>query len=471
MLLTITNTAAPATDLGYLLHKSPDRLHTFDLSFGKAHVFYPEASNERCTVALCVEVDSVALVRDRQGPAGEGGLLDQYVNDRAYASSSFLSVAIGRVFGTALSGRSKHRPELAADELPLCAGLHALSCRSGAELINLLFAPLGYQVECDPLPLSVKFPEWGGSPYFNVKLSGKVRLSEMLAHLYVLVPVLDDEKHYWVGQDEIEKLLRRGTGWLATHPQRELIARRYLKHRQHLTREALARLVDESADPDADSENNAEQEAKVEEQVNLHEQRLGTVVAILRQSGAQRVLDLGCGEGRLLAALLQIPQFTKIAGVDVSHRALERAVARLRLERLAPKQRERIELFQGSLIYSDKRFGGFDAAALVEVIEHLDRPRLDALTRIVWGIARPRTIVVTTPNVEYNALFPSLPAGRLRHRDHRFEWTRQEFKAWAEQSAMRFGYRVRFLPVGPVDAELGPPTQLAIFERHEAVAP
>src|SRR5262245_11106948 len=106
MLLTITTTHSPATDLGYLLHKNPARTHTFDLSFGQAHIFYPEVGEERCTAALLLDIDPVGLVRGRRGPAGEGGMLEQYVNDRPYVASSFLSVAISQVFGTAMSGRS-----------------------------------------------------------------------------------------------------------------------------------------------------------------------------------------------------------------------------------------------------------------------------------------------------------------------------------------------------------------------------
>src|SRR6476659_9411270 len=128
MLLTITTTHQPATDLGYLLHKNPERLHSFELSFGKAHVFYPEAAPDRCTAALLLDVDPVGLVRNRKGPSGEGGTLDQYVNDRPYVASSFLSVAIARVLGSALAGRSKGRPELTEVRMPLEAKISVLPC-------------------------------------------------------------------------------------------------------------------------------------------------------------------------------------------------------------------------------------------------------------------------------------------------------------------------------------------------------
>lgn len=468
MLLTLTTTHQPATDLGYLLRKNPARPQSFSLSFGKAHVFYPEASGERCTVALLVEVDPVALVRNRRGPRGEGGALEQYVNDRPYAASSFLSVAIADVFGSALAGKSKERPELADAPLPLHVTLSALPCRGGEEFLRKLFEPLGYTVSARRLPLDEKFPDWGDSAYHRVELEARLPLQKLLTHLYVLVPVLDNDKHYWVGDDEVEKLLRHGEGWLATHPERETITRRYLKHQRSLVDDALAQLVDESdPDPDAAAEAHTTEEEAIERSISLNEQRLGSVLAALKASGATRVLDLGCGEGRLLQALLKEKHVAEIVGMDVSHRALEIARDRLHYDRLPPIQKERLRLLHGSLIYRDQRLAGFDAAAVVEVIEHLDAPRLVAFERVLFECAKPKTVVLTTPNREYNVKWETLPAGKFRHRDHRFEWTRAEFQEWANRIAARFSYGVRFLPVGPEDASVGAPTQMGMLTRKD----
>jgi len=462
MLLTITTTRRPATDLGHLLHKHPERLQSFPLPFGQAHVFYPEASEERCTAALLLDVDPVGLIRR----GVRFPRLDHYVNDRPYVASSFMSVAIARVFNTALAGRSSTRPELPEEVLPLQARIAALACTGGEDVLRRLFEPLGYTVHAVQHPLDDRFPEWGEGPYFTVQLEGELRLRELLAHLYVLVPVLDAEKHYWVGEAEVEKLLRRGEGWLGGHPDRELIVNRYLKYQRSLRDEALAKLLaDEEPDPDRGRDTREAEEEAVEAPLRLNEQRLGSVVAVLKATGAKRVLDLGCGSGKLISALMKEPAFEQIVGVDISHRALEIASSRLRLERLAPRQRERVRLFQTALTYRDRRLTGFDAAAVVEVIEHLDEPRLAAFERVVFEHARPGTVVVTTPNREYNATFEGLPAGRFRHRDHRFEWTRPELADWAGEVAERFGYGVRFLPVGPEDPELGAPTQMAVFER------
>jgi 3' terminal RNA ribose 2'-O-methyltransferase Hen1 len=463
MLLTITTTRPPATDLGYLLHKNPARSQSFPLSFGQVHVFYPEASAERCTAALLLDVDPVGLVRERRGPSGEGGRLDQYVNDRPYVASSFLSVAIAQVYGSALSGRSKDRQELAETPIPLHAKLAVIPCRGGEGFLRRLFEPLGYLVTARRHPLDERFPEWGEGPYFTVELSASCRLHELLSHLYVLIPVLDNDKHYWVADDEVEKLLRHGEGWLATHPERETITRRYLKHQMRLTRSALARLVDEDDDPDGAELAHNQEEQAVERRLSLNEQRLAAVVAALRESGVRRILDLGCGEGKLIRALLDEPVFTEIVGVDVSIRALE--IARQRLDRLPEKRTERVRLLQGSLTYRDRRLAGYDAAAVVEVIEHLEPARLPAFERVLFEFARPRVVVLTTPNAEYNVKFERMPAGTFRHRDHRFEWTRAEFRTWADETAKRFGYTVRFAPVGAEDEAVGPPTQMGVFTR------
>jgi 3' terminal RNA ribose 2'-O-methyltransferase Hen1 len=459
MLLTITTTHTPATDLGYLLAKNPARAHTFELSFGQAHVVYPEASAERCTAALLLDVDPVGLVRGR----GEGvGLLDQYVNDRPYVASSFLSVAIADVFGSAMNGRSRERPELAATPIPLEAAIAALPARGGPDVVRQLFAPLGYEIEIVEHQLDAQFPGWGMSRIVSLTLRGTVRLADLLTHLYVLIPVLDATKHYYFGEDEIEKLLRRGEGWLAAHPQRELIAGRYLKRRP-LVRAALARLIDDQVPAEAEDDVLAKPIA--EPRASLHDQRLAAVIEQLRACGAHSVLDLGCGEGRLLRLLVAERQFERILGMDVAYRSLETAQERLRLDRLPPAQAQRLTLIQGSLLYRDARLSGYDAAAVVEVIEHLDPARLAAFERVLFECARPTTVVLTTPNAEYNVRFPTLTAGTFRHADHRFEWNRVEFRAWAERVAATHGYQVAITPVGPDDPEVGAPSQLATFSR------
>lgn len=455
MQLAITTTHQPATDLGFLLHKHPDRFQTFDLTFGKAHVFYPEAGGERCTAILMLDIDPVGLTRRDAGPAAH------YVNDRPYVASSYLSVAISRVYGTALAGRCESRPELVETPIPLEARLSVVPSRGGEEQLRRLFEPLGYRVEAEGHPLDEAFPEWGPSPYFTVTLAGEVRLSDLLTHLYVLVPVLDESKHYFVGDAEVEKLLRQGEPWLSSHPEREAIIRGYLKRRGDLVQEALGRLTEDEPAGDA-----AEEADPLPER--LHDLRLDAAVAVLRERGVSSVVDLGCGEGRLLQLLLHEPRFERIVGMDVSHVALERARRRLRLDELPPAMAERVTLLHGSLTYRDQRLAGFDAATVVEVVEHMEPHRLDAFEQVIFGHARPGLVVLTTPNRECNVRYPGIEPRGLRHHDHRFEWDRTEFAAWADGIAGRFGYTVQIEPVGEVDSEVGGPSQMAVFERDEA---
>src|SRR5712691_5407499 len=463
MLLTIKTTHQPSTDLGFLLHKHPDHVHTREFPFGNATVFYPEATEDACTAAVLLDVDPVEMVRGR---GAKGGGEDQYVNDRPYVVSSLLSVVLARWFSSALSGRCEHKPELPATELPLEARLAAVPCRGGEPFLRALFEPLGYEVLATGHALDDTIPALGPSRVFTVTLRATRRLSELLTHLYVLVPVLDDQKHYWVGDDEVEKLLRRGEGWLESHPARDAIVSRYLVHQRGLVRDAIARLTaEEQPEEEAAAAQKDEQEASIERTISLNERRLDAVFEVLKASGASRVLDLGCGEGKLLRRLLADHQFAEIVGMDVSGRVLDLAESRLKLDRLAPKQRERIRLMHGSLMYRDSRLSGFDAASVVEVIEHLDQPRLRAFERVVFESARSGTVAVTTPNAEYNVKWPSLPAGQFRHQDHRFEWNRNEFRAWATNVASRFGYTVEFFPIGDEDDRVGPPTQMAVFAR------
>ncbi|MGW7129720.1 3' terminal RNA ribose 2'-O-methyltransferase Hen1 [Streptomyces bobili] len=481
MFLTITTTGTrerPATDLGFLLHKHPEKSQAFSTSYGKAHVLYPEADAERCTAALLLEVDAVALVRRGKGK-GRGGAPDaalaQYVNDRPYAASSLLAVALSAVFSSAMRGVCTAKPELPSQARPLHIEVPALPARGGPDLVRALFEPLGWTVSAEPVPLDTEFPAWGDSRYVRLVLESEtLTLAEALRHLYVLLPVLDDAKHYWVAPDEVDKLLRAGDGWLPGHPEQKLITSRFLSRRWSLTRQAMERLelvrlaeTDDSVVEEID--NAVEAEAETEEKPTpLAVQRRDAIMAALGESGAVRVLDLGCGQGQLVQALLKDPRFTEIVGVDVSMRALTIASRRLKLDRMGERQASRVTLFQGSLAYTDSRLKGYDAAVLSEVIEHLDLPRLPALEYAVFGSARPRTVLVTTPNVEYNVRWETLPAGHVRHGDHRFEWTRAQFRTWATEVAGRHGYEVDFVPVGPDDPEVGPPTQMAVFSMGTA---
>ena len=462
MLVSLTSTTPIATDLGYLLHKHPDRVRSIDVGFGRAHVFYPEATAARCTATTYVEVDPFDPARHRRGRRAQG--LEPYVNDRPYAASSMLSVALGRLFRTALRGRCDDRPELVAQPLDLEIDLPVVPVRGGPEVLRRLFEPLGYDLECAPIALDSQFPSWGDSRYVWARLVGRQTVRAALEHLYVLLPVLDDAKHYWIGPDEVDKLLLRGGDWLGSHPESDLITRRYLRFAE-FTREALARLAEAGEDTDLlDTQRDAAEQA-TELPLRLGEQRLDAVVEAVRNAGAGRVVDLGCGEGRLLERLMTEPAVTGVVGVDASIGTLGRADRRLKLDQMSERRRERIQLLQGAVTYADARLRGFDVATVIEVVEHLDPERLDVFAEVLFGHISAATVVLTTPNREYNPNFENLDSRGFRHDDHRFEWTRDEFEAWTRGIAERFGYGVEISAVGPVDPVCGPPTQMAVFRR------
>jgi len=457
MLLTITYSGTNATDLGFLLHKNPVRPQVFDVSHGKAYVFYTETKEKTCTAALLLDINPLELARGKEG-SKVGGLFD-YVNDRPYVSSSFMSTAISRVFGTAMSGRCDRRQELADSALGLVANLTMLPCRGDTTMLERVFVPLGYDVEFTTSILDERNPGWGDSRYVNLKLSGTIRLRDMLSHLYVLIPVFDLQKHYWVGREEVEKLLRHGEGWLNGHPEREFIARRYFDGRYRLVRMAMDRLDN--------GEGGAMEEETSQNKPSLNTRRLDAVLEALKESGARSVVDMGCGEGNLLELLAGEKTFVKIAGTDVSRSALERASQRLNLDELPDGAKGRFHLFQSSLTYKDDRMSGYDAAAVVEVIEHLDVNRLFAFESVLFAEARPATIVLTTPNVEYNENYDDLTTDNMRHRDHRFEWNREQFKEWCGKMARTYVYTVVFKNIGDEDDVRGTPTQMGVFTKCE----
>ena len=469
MMLTITYTGRNTTELGYLLYKNPYRPQVFELSHGKAYVFYPEVSDERTTAAMLLDIDPIDLARGKAGTQS-GGLFD-YVNDRPYVSSSFMSTAISRVFGTAMTGRADSRQELSDSPLNLTATVNMLPCRGEQEKLNSVFEPLGYNVSYETFMSDENFPGWGESKYVNLTIGGKVRVRDLLKHLFVLIPVFDRQKHYWIGADEVEKLLRFGEGWLGGHPEKTYITGRYLNRRRSLVNMAFERLAAANeADGEMLSEEPGEPDAKEntpERKLNLNTRRLGSVVAALKNCGAKRVIDIGCGEGNLLALLLKEKQFTDITGIDVSHAALERAGEKLKLDRASDAVGERVKLFQGALTYKDSRFSGYDAACVVEVIEHLDISRLAAFERVLFEFAKPPVVVLTTPNKEYNINYENMDGENMRHGDHRFEWTRGEFRGWANKTAEKFGYGVQFSEIGDADENCGAPTQMGVFTLCE----
>lgn len=487
LILTITYEGQNTQDLGYLLYKNPYRAQSFDLPTGKAHVVYPEISDERTTAALILDLDPLILSKGKPG-TGEAGLFD-YVNDRPYVSSSFMSGAIKKVFATAMTGRCVQRQELADARIDLTVKLFMLPVRGEKDMINRFFAPLGYTVSFETFPIDEDFPEWGESPYVNLCLKGRVRLADLLNQIYILIPVFDLQRHYYAGEDEIENVIRHGNNWLSTHPERDYILKRYFNKSRNYAKEAISRLdsiYSDSEKPFIEEiglKSSAEDIEKSTENTNgettpseirqysgepLDKIRIQTVCNTVISCEAKTVIDIGCGEGKLLALLAKEPQIQKIAGVDVSVSALKKA--RLRLENLlfSDSQRQKVTLFQGSLMYRDKRYKGYDALCLVEVLEHIDPKKLPVLEKNIFGYTSPNIAVITTPNRAYNVNYDYL-TGAFRHKDHRFEWDEKEYRAWCEKICEEYGYGFELSGIGRdieiVNAASLCPTMMAVFRK------
>jgi SAM-dependent methyltransferase len=402
MLLTLQSPEPLDPGFAHLTGNDPPAMRTFDLPEGRAHLFRTGVHS----AALILESELPTPAEAPSPPA-----------QATYAAGALLGSALDRIVDSA-SVPESDAPRLIEVRLP------ALWSPAGETIFTRLFAPLGYRVDAARLPPGPEQPWAGKSPYCSVGLSGRHRLGDVLGHLSVLLPLVDGRPR-GMSDGHAAVLWEKGRAWLETHPEREVLERLLL--RRPSTGDG-------------------------------HERRHEAVLAALKECGARRVLDLGCGVGTLLQRLLEEPRFEEVVGVEVARRELAEAASRM-----VDDGRGRV--LHGSLAYRDARLAGFDAAALVEVVEHLDPPQLASLEGAVWEVARPGTVVVTTPNVEYNSLFENYRGGRLRHPDHRFEWTRHEFHTWARAVAARHGYTVRFGAAGPEDARVGPLTQMAVFER------
>lgn len=437
MILSITTKGKDADKLSFLLHKSPDKFHEFTISSGKAYVFYPVYSPEEVCASLMIDLNPVDLTRGREGSSNNG--IFDYVNDRPYTSSSFMTTAIAQVYSTAMSGRCKHYPNLVDVKRDFEVEITALKVLTNFE-INEILEPLGYEVRYDIYKLDDEFEDWGNSKYVTLNLKINTTLSTLLKQLYVLIPVFDNNKHYYLNKDEIDKLLEKGAEWLEGHPMKEFIIRRYLNNRY------LESVLDQTP------------KDKLKQTLNTI--RLNTVAEKIKELNVDSVVDLGCGEGKLLKLIIENTNVSKVIGADIDIKSLKIASKKLKYD----SEGERLQLVQSSAVYYDKRFKDVDLICLVEVIEHIDEHRLQFVIDTVFNNYKPKNIIITTPNVEYNNVY-EMNDDDFRHDDHRFEWTRAEFEKWCNDICSEYGYKVTFNTVGEVDEKYGSSTQMGVFEK------
>lgn len=449
MHLSISTTHKPATDLGFLLYKHPKKLHTRGTSFSTNHCFFSEATDDLCTANLWVNVREL---QEFELYRRFNNFENPFINDRPYVAGSLMSTAMSEMFRTAMSGSCRERPELARSPIPLTIEVATVRCEDGIDFIKGIFEPLGYQVDLESYLLDEAFPNWGSSPYFKLRLQTNKELYLVLRQLFILLPVLDNQKHYWVDEAEQEKIIKMGEGWLQAHPMFSKIVSRYLKNLQSLAVEVKKHFaLDENLTTKARNK-----EEQLEQKIHLNTLRMDYVAELLKDHQVRTVGDLGCGEGKLIERLLQNSDITEIRAFEVSIDELEKAQQRI----AELKQLERVKFFNSSVLYLDHRTKDLDAVVLVEVIEHLEEVRLPVLAANVFKYMEPSMVVITTPNFEFNQRFETKG---FRHPDHRFEWTREEFKSWCEVQAQKYGYTFKIDFIGEVDSALGGPTQVGVF--------
>ncbi|MFN8672328.1 MAG: 3' terminal RNA ribose 2'-O-methyltransferase Hen1 [Candidatus Sericytochromatia bacterium] len=461
MLLSITCEDKNCQELSWILHKRPDKIQSFPIISGNAYVFYPEYSDNKVKVCLALDIDTINLVRKLRLPVASYAL-QHYVNDKPYTASSFMSSAIANVFSSALNGICKEKPEIVDLILPLEVEISVLKVLGGEALIKRLFEPLGYQIEVESFNLDEDFKNWGKSRYYKIKLKNNITIKELLSHLYVLIPVFDMDKHFYIGTTEVESFLKKGDKWLQIHPEKGAIVRRYFKNLGKYSNLVLNRLND--------SLENTYQEMEIPKEIkekkeSLQKIRLNTVLEKLENLYTTSVVDIGCGEGMLLKLLKSKKRFEKICGTDVMYQNLLIAKDKLDLEETTTHRADRIKLFQSSILYKDERLKEYETVCLIEVIEHIEEDRLDSLEEILFGYLNPKYAIISTPNAEYNAVYMPENPTNFRHDDHRFEWNRDQFRQWVNKICEKFSYSAEFFDIGDVHEKLGTPTQAVIFKR------
>jgi 3' terminal RNA ribose 2'-O-methyltransferase Hen1 len=469
MMLSIACKNLSEEELGFLLHKNPARVHPLDLSFGKVYVFFDEPpEGHQAQVCLLVDVDPLAMVQGRGGLGHQDAL---YVNDRPYVASSLLASAVTKVFGTALSGRCKERPELVDREIEWTFAMPFVARGSMLNALFHLFEPLGYEFDPDLLNYDSSVDYATSARPILTRIAVRTTLSEALSHLVVLIPVLDGENHRWVDDGDLVPFVRRVESWLPDHPYGMYILRRALKYQTSLVKAFTERFpaITGSMARLPQLEANVWDDATVEaagcQPLSLNSQRFSAVEAVVSALSPSSIVDLGCGDGSLVSQLVKQTSIQKLVGMDVNPLVLSRARARLEHLSLTKAQTEKIQFIHGSLAYRDPRVKGFDLALLIEVIEHIDAERLETLEHQVFDYGQYSTVVVTTPNREFNDLYVGMEKGKMRHSDHRFEWTRQEFLNWAKRIGDAFGYNYEISEIGAGNPAVGSPTQMAVFSK------
>lgn len=434
-----------AEAVSYLLAKNPNNLYERDEKGFKVRSVYSVFTKEEVKYLIYVKPDPIDLVRSSPQVYD----ISHYINDREFAVSSLFVSAIRKALGTALNGKPQeeyvqwveHRFDMEVAFGPIATDL------PDGELAEL-FKPIGYNVEIKRAASTLR----SKSSALFITLTGKQTIQNLLKHLFILIPVIDNYKHYFIDEREIEKVDRYGEGWLDAHPLKQFIVKRALRFQN---------LIRQSKFYDRERHNQENRETK---KIRLNELRYEKIVDFIRTIPKRdTVVDLGAGEGKLSVKLGYLDGVKEILSVEPSNKSRVRAIQRF-------EEAEGTDGFTlptslaGSLFYFDDRLVNKDIMVLCEVIEHIDEYRIPKMMEAIFRSYQPRVLIVTTPNQEYNVIYDMDET--MRHHDHRFEWTRDDFQENCEQWIKESPYYIQFEGIGEEHPEYGTPTQMAIFRRE-----
>lgn len=447
MQLTIQASGDNVKAISYLLSKNPSNLYERNHKGHLVRLFYSKFTETELEVTIFVTPDPIELIKNNSNSYD----ITHYINDREFAVSSIFCSFIRSALGTALNGQPKEEHIKWVDHpFPFTFEFGPVVSTLTDEKLMNLFEPIGYEVTINRPEIEYSIPIKTKSSARYISIKGMKTLQEGLRHLFVLIPVIDNYKHYFIDEKEIEKLERYGEGWLEQHPLRDLIYRQALRFKE------IYSLV----------ENSSKDEKKIEpvKKVRLNELRYEKIVNTVSEMKPRSVVDFGSGEGKLSVQLGFVEGITEILAVEPSESASLKALERFN----KVKNKEKFvnpELLWGSLFYYDERLKDKDVIILCEVIEHIDESRLPKAMDTLLHDYQPGALIITTPNRDYNELYDM--EEHLRHNDHRFEWTRAEFRQWCTERNHGNDYELLFDGIGEEHASQGFPTQMCVFKRKE----
>ncbi|WIM41190.1 3' terminal RNA ribose 2'-O-methyltransferase Hen1 [Paenibacillus sp. PK4536] len=480
MYLTIKATGTHASMISHLLAKNPNNLYDRTEKGARIRLVYTSFQPEETEVLLFVTPDPIDLVKGSPDHYD----ITQYINDRELVVSSLFCSYIRPALGTALNGKPK------ADYIDWVEHPFTLHMSMGPvasdlpdSMIESLFQPLGYEVQMERGEIDYSFDLKNRSTVRHIQISGQQTLQHMLRQLYILIPVLDNYKHYYISDDEIERLQRYGEGWLSTHPQHDLIIKRSLRFaplikeyeqkvakNEDITNVSTELSTHQAEASEMKSELSEDQDKQYDSNqteppvIRLNELRYRAIVEQVSQLPQHKqIVDFGAGEGKLSVRLGEIEGVEQIWAVEPSMQSQLRAIDRFaklegRTDYVIPV------VTTGSLFYRDERWVDQDVIILCEVIEHINEVRLPQVIHTLFTDYRPQTLIMTTPNREYNEVY-QMGKDEIRHTDHRFEWTRAELEQYCTQWIQDRPYTFTLSGIGEKHEQYGQPTQMVVFHR------